>query len=277
MMDLALSTHCIGERLLNDDDIAAIAAAGIRLIEIGSSQDRLALDEAGYVKEIRNDLDRHGMRVVSLHTPHGIVPRYGDLGALAEVTRRKGVNTVRRAASALRRLGGEILSVHPGEWFFTWEEKPDHMRALERSIMEAAEICAERGLRLAVETMRPAEPRIGDDYHDLLNLIERFPPENVGICLDTNHANLRWDLAALVREVGDRLMIMHVSDNDGIEERHWLPFDGVIGWAEFCAALVDVGYSGYLVYEINPDGRALADLARAVRDNFERLIGFLKQ
>lgn len=274
-MEAGLSTHCIGERRICPEDIAALVRGGIRLIEVGSGLSEELFGDRAYVASLAAALAKYDAQVCSLHCPHGIVPRHGDLGALAEVTRRKGLNSVRRSAETLARLGGEVVVVHPGEWFFCWDEKPDHMRAVGRSLAEAAEICARHKLKLAIETMRPDEPRIGDDYHDLLALMAAFPAEEVGLCLDTNHANLKWDLARLIADAGARLMSLHISDNDGKEEQHWLPFDGVINWAGFCAALTQVGYPGPMMYEVHAVSAGLEETVRAVVENHARLVSLL--
>lgn len=271
-MELGISTHVVEGRKLTPDDIGTIAAGGIHLVELSGAHDHFDPRDRGQVESIAEACGKHGVKVFSIHSAHGIVPLYGDLGALAEVTRKKAINTVRRAAAVLAYLGGDVLSVHPGEWFFCWDEKPDHMRAVGRSIAEAAEICAQRGRRLAVETMRPAEPRIGDDYHDLLRLMGNFSTDSVGICLDTNHLNLRWDLAQAVRDVGPRLMALHISDNDGSEERHWLPFEGVIDWPAFCSALKEAGYDGPLMYEVAAADKPLAMRVAEVKANYDRVM-----
>lgn len=272
-MELGLSTHVVQDRRLLPDDIAVIADAGIHLVEISGAYDHFDLRDRSQVETISEALRKHGVGVFSIHSPHGIVPLYGDLGALAEITRKKGINTVRRSAQACAFLGGEVISIHPGEWFFCWDEKPEHMRAVKQSIAEAVEICDRHGLRMAVETMRPAEPRIGDDYHDLLALVHDFSPDHVGLCLDTNHANLRWDLTQVVRDAGARLMMLHISDNDGREEKHWLPFEGVIDWPAFMTALREVGYNGPLIYEIAGNGKPLAEIIGDVIENYARLTG----
>ena len=275
-MQLVLSTHCIGDQKLTRDDLAAIAEGGVKYIEIGNGQIEFTFGNTDYLESIQKALDDFGLEVVSVHSPHGNVPRQGDLGGLAEVTRQKGVHTIELAAKTLNVLKGRILTLHPGEWFFCWDEKPDHILALKKSIKQGAEICARYGAKLAIETMRPDEPRIGDDYHDLLEIVSNFNSEDVGLCLDTNHANLNWDLSQLIHDTGGRLMSIHVSDNDGQEERHWLPFSGVIDWKGVSKALVSIDYKGPLVYEVkNSEKKPLREFVRNVVQNYNDLIAMI--
>ncbi len=270
---LVLSTHCLGEQKLTRDHFAAISDGGVKYLEIGNGQIEFTFTDPDHVEFIRKALDDYGLEVVSVHSPHGNVPRQGDLGGLAEVTRQKGVHTIERAAKTLTALKGRILTIHPGEWFFCWDEKPDHILAVAKSIKQGAEICSRYGVKLAIETMRPAEPRIGDDYHDLLDIASDFDSESVGLCLDTNHANLNWDLSQLIRDAGNRIMSIHVSDNDGREERHWLPFSGVIDWKSVTEALKDITYEGPFVYEVkNLEEKPLREFVQEVVENYNKLI-----
>ena len=78
------------------------------------------------------------------------------------------------------------------------------------------------------------------DADGLLDLLADVDPSVAGACLDTNH--LMADYATLpdvVRTLGRRLIALHCSDYDGVDERHWPPFRGVIDWAAFQAALRD--------------------------------------
>ncbi len=67
-----------------------------------------------------------------------------------------------------------------------------------------------------------------DDYLDLV--FQEFPVKEVGFCYDTSHGQLRSHQGMLERW-GHLLVANHISDNDLVEDRHWLPFDGEIDFA----------------------------------------------
>ena len=55
------------------------------------------------------------------------------------------------------------------------------------------------------------------------------------------------------------LRVLHVHDNDGHGDRHWLPYTGVIDWDDFSNALEEIGFEGSLSLETHipnsvPDG-----------------------
>lgn len=62
-------------------------------------------------------------------------------------------------------------------------------------------------------------------------------------------------------------MMLHISDNDGRKEKHWLPFKGLIDWPAFMTALKQVGCNGPLIYETAGKGKPVADAVADVNEN----------
>jgi len=75
-------------------------------------------------------------------------------------------------------------------------------------------------------------------------------------CLDTGHAMLTGggDPAKMVKTLGSRLKLLHIHDNDGKRDRHYVPYNGVVDWDAFVSALAEIGYNGILSLEIKTDG-----------------------
>jgi sugar phosphate isomerase/epimerase len=71
------------------------------------------------------------------------------------------------------------------------------------------------------------------------------------VCFDPNHL-FDEEHTALLRAVGDRVAAVHFSDYDGLDERHWMPGEGVIDWREIVRTLSEIGYEGPYLYEVNP-------------------------
>jgi hypothetical protein len=53
-----------------------------------------------------------------------------------------------------------------------------------------------------------------------------------------------------LRELADKIVTVHVSDYDFINERHWLPGEGKVDWQEVIAILTEIGYDGPWLYEM---------------------------
>ena len=70
-------------------------------------------------------------------------------------------------------------------------------------------------------------------------------------CFDMNHS-LRQSNVDFIRAIGNRIITVHASDYDMIDERHLLPFLGRNNWHEIMLALEEVNYNGVFTFEV-PD------------------------
>lgn len=66
--------------------------------------------------------------------------------------------------------------------------------------------------------------------------------------------------ADAVRLTGEYLKVLHVHDNDGRMDLHWLPYYGVVDWDDFNNALNEIGYDGCLSLETNVSRKIPADI-----------------
>ena len=87
-----------------------------------------------------------------------------------------------------------------------------------------------------------------------LDFVRKINSPWLRICLDTGHcAVFGIQPADAVRMLGkDMLKTLHVHDNDGVQDRHWIPFTGVIDWVDFRHALQEIGFDGCLSIETAP-------------------------
>ncbi len=85
-------------------------------------------------------------------------------------------------------------------------------------------------------------------YIDELNAIageKRF-----GFCLDIGHLLLLGiDPSVAMETLGERILTLHVHDNNGIDDDHTLPYLGVCNWDRLVKGLRAIGYQGTFNYE----------------------------
>ncbi len=60
----------------------------------------------------------------------------------------------------------------------------------------------------------------------------------------------------LLTMYGDRLLALHLHDNDGEEDQHALPGTGTIAWKPLMEKLDRLGYQGALSLEVRSTGYA---------------------
>jgi len=125
------------------------------------------------------------------------------------------------------------------------------------------------GVVIALENM-PFTKLILSTPEQVLSFVKEFDSPFFRICLDTGHAAVfGLSPADAVRQIGkEMLACLHVHDNDGRGDFHWLPFRGVIDWADFSRALHEIGFEGSLSLETNVSGK----LPDAVRPEWEKAL-----
>lgn len=165
-----------------------------------------------------------------------------------------------RCAEAARMLGADSMMLHP----FNLAHAPlysvqENKRACIAYLSPYIEAAKKAGVKVAVENMidfgRRHRRYCAGDIHELIDLVDTINDPDVGICIDTGHANISgMDPAAAIRAAGKRLFALHINDNHSKlgQDEHLLPFFGDINWAEVMKALTEVDYRGHLTYEINP-------------------------
>ena len=90
---------------------------------------------------------------------------------------------------------------------------------------------------------------------------EKYGAEILGFCFDAGHANLVGiDFERFIKDLGNRLKVLHIHDNDGIGDLHQIPFvftrnrenTTATDWEGFLRGLKAVDYKGVLSFETAP-------------------------
>lgn len=97
---------------------------------------------------------------------------------------------------------------------------------------------------------------------------EKYHAEVLGFCFDTGHANLVGiDFERFMTELGHRLKVLHIHDNDGVGDLHQIPFTftrtrentSSTDWNGFIRGLKRIKFDGALSFETAPVLTAFPD------------------
>ncbi len=233
----ALSTNA---KEINEDLFRAYAESGLEAMEVSAHKKPLA--EIPFAK-IKEWADQYQIMLWSYHLPYSPFDQI-DISKpeLAAQTIALWKQYIQKAVD----IGIKIFVVHPGGEPIPDAEREMRIACSKQSLKELAEFADSLGAKIAVEDL----PRtcIGNCSKEILDLISADP--RLGVCFDTNHL-LGEDTIQFIRNVGNRLITVHISDYDYVNERHWLPGEGQIDWQAVIAAMQEVGYQGAWLYEIH--------------------------
>jgi len=240
MYQVGLSTN---GKVVNEDLFIEYEKAGIRAMEI-------ALDEDKYTDFDYDTLkiwaDRHNVKLWSLHLPFRPIDKV-NLASLEDSVRKGAIDYYTDIIKKAAKIGIIIFVVHPnsGEPIEEGEVRAKRIEIVKECLNILAEVAFKEGAVIAVENL----PRscIARNSTELLELLEAN--DKLGVCYDTNHL-MGQEASEFIKAVGDKIITLHVSDYDFMNERHWLPGEGKNDWQKILKSLREVGYNGVWLYEI---------------------------
>lgn len=199
------------------------------------------LTDVDLLQPIVDEVLALGMHVHSVHLPYGRDLDPSDLS----VEKRQYVVEIQEAL--LQRVAAwrpKVAIIHPSSEPIEADERDARLQASNATLAQLSTIASELGIRLCVECL----PRtcLGNTSDEILTLLEGNPL--LSVCCDVNHL-FKETPQDFIKRIGDRIETVHISDNDGIDERHWAPGQGVIDWDAVVAALGQIGYAGPFVFE----------------------------
>ena len=248
-MVYSISTSLFADRDL-DRALGVISDSGFSAVELwGDAPHMDARDAAFDLAHLKGLLRTHGLAAYSLHAP---IAKH-NLGSLDPDERGYAVEGYALLLEPAAEIGVEVIITHPNLSVpdITPEGAIKTHHWTINSLAALAEGALRADVRFAVENLpRRGTLRPDGGMADLRVLIDDFPPEAVGLCLDTGHALMNGlDPADEARIADDRLVAIHMQDTDGEDDRHWVPGEGVIDWETFRAALAQISYRGTWTFE----------------------------
>ena len=285
MVDLSYSTSCFKEHQLAPA-LDAIAAAGFRCIEFSIDTHASEDHPDRFAAAASRELEGRGMRATTVHGP----ARTNVLGAPDEAWRQEKVEVLADALRFCGQLGAAGMVIHgiPNPMFLPKDQEQRSLyepmiAAMKQSVEDLIPVSAATGVRLLLENL-PYNCDLeqfdgvgsigggGGDYPlmkivQLRAFIEEFPPDQVGLVIDTGHA---WtegtDPVGEIEAAGDRLWGTHLQDVDAARpaDNHWVPTHGGLKWDQILAALQSINYRGTYTFEVinNRHGETPEQLAQ---------------
>ena len=205
--------------------------------------DYLAKTTISKFTEMRGLIEKRSLRTFT----HG--PFFGlDIASLDICLSEYSADCLHIGLEATAALGGKVMVMHTGylpqfsrggrrHWLRNWAERMP-------KIVEHAE---KLGVTLALENTWDDRPEI------MLHLADMLPGDNVRFCLDTGHVNVFshlsinrwWDM------IGDRVVALHLHDNDGLSDDHLAPGEGTFDFETLAGKLRGLDKMPLLDFEVD--------------------------
>ena len=109
------------------------------------------------------------------------------------------------------------------------------------------------GVDMVVENMRSVQKgkpshRYCSSPDELCDIADAC---GIGVCWDTGHANISGLCQSeAISFVGDRLKVIHLNDNTGDDDIHYVPYMGTVDWPDVMKGLKNIGFAGAINFEV---------------------------
>ncbi len=252
-------------------DFSEIKKTGINYVEL-SSPSHIDIET---IKKIK----KGGLDVFSAHADFIDV----DISSPDTYSREKSIMLIKTRIRLLSEIGAQIIVIHPGEWCENDADKETRINNSIDSFIQITSFAKTLGIKVAAENLPPGF--VADDIATMDRIISETRKsgdlnENIGVCLDTGHANLNNNLFDYLKHFGKDIFTMHIHDNFGNndndprnagDDTHLLPGAGIIDWKKFIENLDD-SYSGGFVFEFLSKKEDYASICD--KDIMEILVNF---
>jgi sugar phosphate isomerase/epimerase len=197
------------------------------------------------IEQIARWLAEYGLHILNLHASAGVEKNWNSP---REYERLAGIELVANRLQMTAELGADVAILHmqrqpldPAEIATYWDRLHHSLDALEP---EARRL----GVRLALENYDD------DSYLEVQRLFSEYSPAFLGFCYDCGHGNMgRGEGLDQLERVKDRLIAVHLHDNDGTGDQHRVPFKGTVDWPRLAQIIARSSYHGMVNLEVITD------------------------
>jgi len=278
-MKLGISTHIFGLWPLCERHLELIRDAGFEAVELWAMAPHLEIEKPGSVAFMGKLARKVGLEILTVHLP--FYRRFGDpdfgylnLGDPCRKNSELALELIAPVLAEAPETGIRTAVLHGiGDVDGTGEQLTD---LFIKDVMPVLADAWEKGVTLAVENimtpMTAAKP--------LADLIDKVDHPGLRVCLDVGHAHAQEHLIEAVEILGDRIVSLHVHDNDGEDDEHLPPGEGTIDWTRAVPAIKGLPSDPILILELiwpvgmeTMDEKIFSDFLRDARSRAKDFFG----
>lgn len=196
----------------------------------------------------------HSVRLtVSFHAPYVL-----NLADYLPEIRAAAVHYMERLLKVAAELGAQWVTVHPGygsgiptlKWL-----RELALDCLRLSLERLLPIAERLKVPIALENINPVPKGsqivfLLDSSGEMAQILSEFPSPALKACIDVGHATVADGFVNYWAVAKDRCVGLHVHDNDGRDDLHYIPGDGVIDWEGIIGLVGQSGFHGPLNIEL---------------------------
>ncbi len=241
------------------------------LIESGYTSIDVLADEKLWSREGRENILEYAASKgldIGFHAPF----RGLNIISTDEATRLLSVEQIKKSIDLAAEYGIPVVTFHPGKPTSEEESVEDAWARLFSAVEDIAAYAKEKRVRASIENMEKRAFEIVCTLEDL-NRFAYIAEDNeyFGVTLDyvhlSTHGIFEPDLSELKLPIYD----VHISQNAGGKTHHPLTVEGgIVHLDAVVKSLLDYGYDGFVVLEVNGGRKRSLDVINATIERFTK-------
>ncbi len=222
------------------------------------------------IERIERWLREFGLQILDLHASTGVEKCFYSP---REYEHRAGVELVKNRLEMAARLGAEVVILHVPALPAVEPARETLRRQVRKSLDALAPVARAGNVRIALENLFP------DNFPHLRELFQAYGPDYIGLCYDSGHGLITGNGLENLAQWKDRLISVHLHDNDGSSDQHNLLFSGGVDWPRLAELMAASAYRKCVSMEVMArfaQCRDEAEFLRKARDTGLRLATMIR-
>lgn len=201
------------------------------------------------IEQIEKWLGDYGLRLLDLH---GSAGNEKDWASAEEYQRLAGVELVRNRIEMTAFLSADVVIMHV-------PHDPE-AAPVRRSLDQLEPFARERKVRIAIEN---------GSFEAIAKLLSEYDPHYLGLCYDSGHGNKDGAGLDHLESLKDRLISVHLHDNDGSGDQHKPLFTGTVDWPRLARIVAQSAYTKCVSMELSIRNSGFDDETAFLKKAFE--------
>jgi sugar phosphate isomerase/epimerase len=182
----------------------------------------------------------------SLHAPFADL----NIASPSKPILKASMKRLKQSLAYANELDAYLWIFHPGNksgisTFYPeqdWKQNNEGIRTLHKTAKDY-------GITIAMENLPEKFNFILTKPEDFTRFYTETNLNDIGIVLDTGHANLEGQIQPFLQKLPSKIAHIHISDNHGTADEHLGLGYGAIDWQQFAKTLKATGFQGAILAE----------------------------
>ena len=198
-----------------------------------------------YLTKVKDCAREIGLEIYQLHGAFPCVDFSTEEGC------QKQIECFKKSIIGAKYLGCPKIVVHPFMPGLEINTPSDDEYLLNaRLFKQLAPFAREHGVIVCIENVAAPQGTSMSYIENVKKALDEVDDEYIKACLDTGHFEaVGTDIYGAIRLLGKHLAALHVHDSAFGQDRHAIPFQGLVDWQGFTRGLKEVGFKGVISLE----------------------------